>query len=102
MEKDSQILTPDRMQEMVDELEIRRGFTEETIQDKGNCLVEEVIEFFSSLEEYQRDPENPDCIEHVAFEGVDIINSVLMHYKRIGIRFLDAYIEKYNYDMTRG
>lgn len=75
----------------VSELERIRGFSDETIEDKIECFKEESQEFLNAL----------SGIGNIAEEGADVINVVLMIFKRCGIDPDTALNDKYEKDKTR-
>lgn len=84
-------MNPKYMQYFVNDLEETRGFTEEPIDVKLDCLDQEIIEFKDALKG------NGDPAE----EGIDVINLVLMIFNRLGIDFEEAFYVKYKKDRAR-
>jgi len=75
----------------VEELEVIRGFADETIPDKMDVLDEEVYEFYEAVEGRGS----------VAEEGADVINTVIMIFKRYGIDPEKALNDKIEKDKLR-
>jgi NTP pyrophosphatase (non-canonical NTP hydrolase) len=79
------------IEEKIIELEEVRGFSHETVPDKVICLKEEVDEFLEAIKG------NGD----IADEGIDVINSVVMIFRRRGITLGAAFLNKYEKDKRR-
>jgi len=75
----------------VEELEVIRGFSHETIQDKMDAFDEEIYEFYEAVEGRGS----------VAEEGADVINTVIMIFKRYGIDADKALNDKIEKDKLR-
>jgi len=75
----------------VEELEVIRGFSHETIQDKMDAFDEEIYEFYEAVEGRG----------NVAEEGADVINTVIMIFKRYGIDPEKALNDKIEKDKRR-
>lgn len=76
---------------MVDELELIRGFSHETIPDKEKCFKEESEEFLEAI----------NGEGDIADEGADVINTVVMIFRRKGIDLKTALLNKYEKDKQR-